>query len=308
MRVAVIGAGGVGGYFGGRLAAAGTDVTFVARGAHRDAIEANGLRLESGHGDVVVAARTVDAPSEIGPVDVVILAVKLWDTQAAAETIAPLLHDDTAVISLQNGVSKDDVLRETVGKEHVVGGMAYIAAVIDRPGVIRHTGAMQRLVVGEYGGRKTDRVDAFVAACHAAGIDTVLSDDIERAMWEKFVFLVGLSGATSVIRQPIGIIRADAHARTLLHELLRETVDVGRAHGVGLDPTFADDRLAFIDTLSPATTSSMHGDLERGKRLELPWLQGTVVSLGGTAGVETPANAFVRDALSVYVDGKPSPA
>ena len=306
MRVAVIGAGGVGGYFGGRLAAAGTDVTFVARGAHRDAIRANGLRIESGHGDAVVAAKTVEDAAQIGPVDVVIVAVKLWDTQAAAEMAVPLLHDETAVISLQNGVAKDGVLRATVGKAHVVGGMAYIAAVIDRPGVIRHTGAIQRLVVGEYAGRKTARVDAFVEACHAAGIDIVVSDDIERATWEKFVFLVGLSGATSVIRQPIGVIRADAHARSLLHELLRETVDVGRAHSVSLDPSYADDRLAFIDTLSAATTSSMHGDLERGKRLELPWLQETVVNLGRAAGVDTPANAFVRDALSVYVDGQPA--
>ncbi len=306
MRVVVIGAGGVGGYFGGRLAAAGTDVTFVARGAHRDAIRANGLRIESGGGDAVVDVKTVEDTSQIGPVDLVIVAVKLWDTHTAAAMIAPLLHDDTAVVSLQNGVAKDDALREAVGRVHVVGGMAYIAAVIDRPGVIRHTGAIQRLVVGEYGARKTPRVDAFADACRAAGIDVVLSDDIERATWEKFVFLVGLSGATSVIRQPVGIIRADPHARSLLHALLRETVAVGRAQGVSLDPNFADDRLAFCDTLSAATTSSMHGDLERGKRLELPWLQGTVVDLGRAAGVDTPANAFVRDTLSVYVDGTPA--
>ena len=305
MRVAVIGAGGVGGYFGGRLAAAGTDVTFVARGAHRDAIRTNGLRIESALGDALVDAKTVEDASQIGEVDLVIVAVKVWDTHAAAAMIAPLLHDETAVVSLQNGVSKDDTLREAVGTEHVVGGVCYIAAVIDRPGVIRHTGAIQRLIVGEFGGRVTPRVERFVAAFHAAGVDASLSDDIERATWEKFVFLVGLSGATSVIRQPIGPIRTDEHARGLLHELLRETVAVGRAHGVRLDPSYADDRLAFCDTLSPAMSSSMHGDLERGKRLELPWLQGAVVALGREAGVNTPANAFVRDALSVYVDGAP---
>ena len=306
MRVAVIGAGGVGGYFGGRLAAAGTDVTFVARGAHLAAIRANGLRVESGAGDFVVSAKTVEDPAQIGPVDVVIVTVKLWDTQAVVGTIAPLLHKDTAVISLQNGVSKDDALREAVGKHHVVGGVAYIAAVIDRPGVIRHTGTVQRLVLGEYGGQKTPRIDALVEACRAAGIDALLSDNIERAIWEKFVFLVGLSGSTSVIRQPIGVIRADAQARSLLHALLRETVDVGRAHGVALDPNYADDRLAFCDTLPGAITSSMHGDLERGNRLELPWLQGAVVALGREASVDTPANAFVRDALSVYAGGTPA--
>lgn len=303
MRVAVIGAGGVGGYFGGRLAAGGTDVTFVARGAHRDAIRANGLRIESPGGDVVVDAKVADDAAQIGPVDVVVIAVKLWDTPAAVAMLAPLLHDETAVISLQNGVSKDGALRDAVGGKHVLGGVCYVAAVIDRPGVIRRTGAMERLVVGEFGGRTSPRVDAFVEACRVAGIDARISDDIERATWEKFVFLVGLSGATSVTRQPIGVIRTDPHARSLLHALLRETVDVGRAHGVRLDPGYADDRLAFCDTLSAATTSSMHGDLERGKRLELPWLQGAVVALGREASVATPANGFVRDALSVYVDG-----
>ena len=306
MRVAVIGAGGVGGYFGGRLAAAGTDVTFVARGAHAAAIRADGLRIESASGDVVVQAKVVEYPAQIGPVDVVIVAVKLWDTESVARMLPPLLGPDTAVISLQNGVSKDDVLRRAVGAEHVVGGLCYIAAVIERPGVIRHTGAMQRIVIGEYDGRNSSRVDAFANACRDAGIDIAISDDIERAIWEKFVFLVGLSGATSVIRQPVGPIRADQRARALLAALFQETVDVGRARGVHLDPKYADDRLAFADTLPAAMTSSMHGDLERGNRLELPWLQGAVTDMGRDAAVPTPTNAFVRNALSVYIDGAPA--
>lgn len=305
MRIAVIGAGGVGGYFGGRLAAAGNDVTFVARGAHGAAIRAEGLRLGSSLGDLVIKAKVADDPTQIGPVDVVIVAVKLWDMPNVARMLAPLLHAETAVVSLQNGVSKDDLLRETVGAQHVVGGLCYIAALIERPGVIRHTGTMQRLVVGEYDGHLSPRLDAFARAARAAGIDTAISEDIERAIWEKFVFLVGLSGATSAIRQSVGPIRSDARARGLLHALFRETVEVGRARGVGLDPNYADDRLAFCDTLPAAMTSSMHGDLERGTRLELPWLQGAVVALGREASVATPANAFVQDVLSVYVDGAP---
>jgi len=306
MRVAVIGAGGGGGYFGGRLAAAGPDVTFVARGAHAAAIRADGLRIESGSGDVVVKAKVVEDPTRIGPVDVVLVAVKLWDTESVARMLPPVLGSDTAVISLQNGASKDEILREAVGTDHAVGGLCYVAAVIERPGVIRHTGAMARVVIGEYDGRRSARVEAFAGACRDAGIDVAISDDIERAIWEKFVFLVGLSGATSVVRQPVGPIRADPHARELLHALLRETVDVGRARGVHLDPNYADDRLAFCDTLPATMTSSMQGDLERGNRIELPWLQGAVIEMGRDAGVTTPANGFVRDALSVYVEGAPA--
>jgi 2-dehydropantoate 2-reductase len=308
MRIAVIGAGGVGGYFGGRLAQAGADVTLVARGAHRDAIAAEGLRLVSPQGDAVVPVAVVDDPAALGPVDVAIVAVKLWDTEAALARIGPLLGPDTAVMSLQNGVGKDDALRAAVGAEHVVGGLCYVAAVIERPGVIRQTGSMQRIVVAEYGGRESARLEPFVAACRAAGIDAALAPDIERALWEKFVFLTGLSGATCAVRQPVGVIRAEPRARALLEALFRETVAVGRARGVNLDPGYAADRLAFCDALPPATTSSMHGDLERGNRLELPWLQGALAELGRAANVPTPATDFVLDVLTVYAGGAPVPA
>ena len=306
MKVAMIGAGGVGGYFGGRLAAAGTDVAFVARGAHGAAIRANGLRIESAAGDVSTPVRVFDAPGQIGPVDVVILAVKLWDTAAIVKQLGPLLRPDTLVISLQNGVSKDDVLREGVGAEHVGGGLCYISVVIDRPGVIRQTGTVHRLIVGEYGGARTPRMAAFVDACRSAGINVEQSDDIERALWEKFVFINGLSGATCAIRQPIGPIRSELHARTLLRDLFSETVAVGRARGVHLDPAFADDRLAYCDGLPPAMRASMAEDLERGNRIEMPWFQGAVVTMGRGAGIPTPANAFVEASLAVYVDGTPA--
>lgn len=308
MRIAVIGAGGVGGFYGGRLAAAGADVAFVARGAHAAAIRADGLRVESGGGNFTVPAAVFDTPAQVGPVDVVVVAVKLWDTEALLPQLRPLLRPDTMVISLQNGVSKDDLLRAALGAEHVAGGLCYIAVVIERRGVIRHTGTMQRLVVGEYGGAETPRLRAFVAACGAAGITVETSDDIARALWEKFVFINGLSGATCAVRQPIGPIRRDPHARELLGALFAETVAVGRARGVGLDPAFAAERLAFCDTLPPVMRASMAEDLERGNRIEMPWFQGFVVAAGRAAGVPTPANAFVEAVLSPYVAGVPVPA
>jgi 2-dehydropantoate 2-reductase len=307
VRVAIIGAGGVGGYFGARLAVAGNDVVFFARGAHGAAIRENGLRVESGLGALDVPAKTSDDPVAIGPVDVVLFTVKLWDTEEAAHLIPPLLRDDTAVISLQNGVTKDEMLRKAVPSRALVGGVTFIAATIERPGVIRHTGTMQRIVVGEYDGSASPRLERFAAACRDAAIDIVRSDDIERQIWEKFVLIVGLSGATSAIRKPIGPIRENPRARALLHALLKEAVAVGRARGVALDPGYADDRLAFCDTLPAGMTSSMHGDLERGQRLEMPWLQGAVVRLGDAAGIDTPANRFVEEVLAIYAEGSPEP-
>ena len=304
----MIGAGGVGGYFGARLAAGGTEVAFVARGSHGEAIRANGLRVESAAGDFTVPVNVFDEPGKVGPVDVVILAVKLWDTAEIVKAIGPILRTDTLVISLQNGVSKDDILRAGIGAERVAGGLCYIAVVIDRPGVIRQTGTAHRLVVGEYGGVPTPRITAFVDACRSAGINVELNADIERALWEKFVFINGLSGATCAVRQPIGPIRSEPHARSFLHDLFGETVAVGRARGVHLDPAYADDRLAFCDGLPPVMRASMAEDLERGNRIEMPWFQGAVVAMGREAGVPTPANAFVEAALSVYVNGTPAKA
>jgi 2-dehydropantoate 2-reductase len=308
MKVAMIGAGGVGGYFGARLAAGGTDVAFVARGAHGAAIRANGVRVESAAGDFTVPVNVFGEPGQIGPVDVVIVAVKLWGTAEVLKRLGPMLRPDTLVISLQNGVSKDDMLRAEVGAERVAGGLCYIATVIDRPGVIRQTGTAHRLIVGEYGGATTPRILALVDACRAAGINVELNDDIERALWEKFVFINGLSGVTCAVRQPIGTIRSNQHARAFLRDLFGETVAVGRARGVHLDPAFAEDRLAFCDGLPPTMRASMAEDLERGNQIEMPWFQGAVVTMGRSVGVPTPANAFVEAALSVYVDGAPAKA
>jgi 2-dehydropantoate 2-reductase len=305
MKIVVLGSGGVGGYFGGRLAAAGSDVTFVARGAHLEALRRDGLKITSALGDLhipkVNAVQTID---EVRAADLVMVGVKLWDTQDVAATLRPIADTGAAIISFQNGVQKDDILRRYVPAEAVMGGVCYIAATIAGPGVIAHAGTMQRIVFGEYGGQTSVRSEAFLAACKAAGIDVELSDSIERLIWEKFVFLVGLSGTTSKFGTPIGPIREDMEKRAILLETMREVVAVGRAKNVPLRPDFAEDRLAFCDTIPATMTSSMQVDLERGNRLELPWLSGAVVDLGAQLKVPTPVNTAIVEALSPYAQGK----
>lgn len=305
MKIIVMGSGGVGGYFGGRLAAAGHEVTFVARGAHLLALRSNGLSLRSPRGDLHLAeVRAVQALAEAGSADLVMVGVKLWDTEAIAPDLRQLAERGAAIVSFQNGVQKDELLRRHVPPEAVMGGVCYIAAAIAEPGVIAHTGNMQRLAFGEYDGRASARALAFQAACQEAGIDADCSDSIERLIWEKFVFLVGLSGTTSMFRQPIGPIRADAAMRSTLLDAMREVVEVGRAKGVPLQAEFARDRLAFCDTLPAAMSSSMETDLARGNRLEVPWLSGAVVGLGETLGIATPVNRAIRDALAPFAMGR----
>jgi 2-dehydropantoate 2-reductase len=210
---------------------------------------------------------------------------------------------ETGIISFQNGVTKDDVLRAAFGEAAVMGGVGYIAANIDRPGVIKHTGTMQRLIFGEYDGRRSARAQELLDACVRGGINAELSDDIRKAIWEKFVFLVGLSGATATIRDTIGPIRSNPRSRAFLFDLMRETVDVGRALGVALPADFAEQRLNFVDGLPDVMTSSMHHDLRAGKRLEVSWLSGGVAQLGERAGVATPMNRAVWNILALYESG-----
>ena len=305
MKIAIMGSGGVGGYFGARLAKAGADVSFIARGAHLAAMREHGLKVESALGDIHLPKVSVtDDPRTIGNVDLVLFSVKLRDTEAAAQSIKPLFGPDTGILSFQNGVQKDDILRGVFGDKPVMGGVAYIATAIGRPGVIKHTGTLQRLVFGEYDGRRSPRAESFLAACLKGGIDAQLSDDIRRQVWEKFVFLVALSGTTTTMRRPIGPIRANPQTRAFLLEIMREAVKVGRAHGVALPEDYAEQRLAFCDSLPEDMTSSMHHDLERGNPLEVQWLSGGVVQLGEKAGIPTPANRAVWDILALHAGGR----
>jgi len=304
MRIAIMGSGGLGGYFGARLARGGADVHFVARGRHLDAMRAGGLRIEGPEPMHVERVQATDRPEEIGVVDAVLLAVKLWDTEQAIAQIRPIVGPQTAVISFQNGVLKDQYLRAAFDARQVMGGVGYVATTIESPGVIRQTGPMQRLLFGEFDGSRSARGEALLAACRAGGINAELSGDIVREIWQKFVFLVGLSGTTTTMRKTIGPIRSNPQTRAFLLDVMREVVAVGRAHGVALPEDFAHAAaMERADTVSPDMTSSMHHDLERGNRLEVRWLAGGVVELGAAKGVPTPMNRAIADILALHADG-----
>jgi 2-dehydropantoate 2-reductase len=303
MRIAIIGSGGVGGYFGARLARGGADVTFLARGAHLAAMRTRGIAIEGPDEIRINPVRATDDPADIGVADLVLFAVKLWDTEAVLEQIRPVMGPDTAVISFQNGVLKDNYLRAHYNDHQIMGGVGYVATTIDRPGVIRQTGPMQRLIFGEFDGHRSARSEAFLQACLKGGINAELSPDIRREIWQKFVFLVGLSGTTTTMGVPIGPIRSNAQTRQFLLDIMREVVAVGRAHGVDLPADYAERRLALADDVAPDMTSSMHHDLQRGNRLEVRWLAGGVVELAKQVGVATPLNRAVADILALREAG-----
>ncbi|MEE8516805.1 MAG: 2-dehydropantoate 2-reductase [Alphaproteobacteria bacterium] len=313
MKIAMMGSGGVGGYFGARLAAAGHDVTFIARGAHLAAMKRDGLKVMSAeHGDVTVKpVQATDDPGTLGVLDVAIIAVKLWDTEAAGRAVLPMIGPGTLVISLQNGIEAEETLTPIVGAEHLAGGAAFIASAIEAPGVIKHIGTIQRIVVGElggdHGGGITPRITGFAEACREAGIDAEASGDITRILWEKFVFLCGLSGTTTMLEKTAGPIREDSVSRRLLADIMAEVAAVGRAKGIQLPADFVEGRLEFFDGLPPEMTSSTHHDLDRGNRLEIPWLAGAVVRLGDELGVEVPANRKVCQALEPHIMGRATP-
>jgi 2-dehydropantoate 2-reductase len=305
MRVAVMAAGALGGYFGARMAAAGHDVVFVARGANLAAIERNGLKVESVHGDLHLPKPNVtDDPGKVGPVDSVLFAVKLWDSEEAAVQARPLVRSQTRVIPLQNGVDSMERIAPILGTDNVVAGSAYIATVLSAPGVVTHTSQFARMVCGRIDGKPDEYLKSFCEAAYAAGIDITLSDAIDRERWQKFVFLVGLSGATATTRQPLGPILADADTRAFFYSLMCEVVAVGRAKGVPIPQDFADDRMKFAASSPPTFKASMLHDLERGNPLELDWLAGKIVELGRALGVPTPANDAVYAVLKLHRMGK----
>jgi 2-dehydropantoate 2-reductase len=305
MKIVMMGSGGVGGLIGARLAHAGCDVSFIARGAHLAAMRKHGLKLESQVETVhLKEVRATDDPATLGQADLVIFSVKLWDIETAARSMLPLIGPETGVISLQNGVVKDDILRPIVGEKALMGGVAYMGTAISRPGVIQHTGTVQRIVFGEYDGRRSKRAEGLLEWCRKGGLDAAISDDIRRTLWEKFAFLVGMAAVTASIRLPIGPIRSHPLTRQFYLDAMREAAAVGRAHGVRLPADFAEERMAFVDTLPATMTASLHHDLERGNPLEVQWLSGSVVDLGAAVGVPTPIHRAVRDILILHAQGK----
>lgn len=301
MRIAVMAAGAVGGYFGGRMAAAGHDVGFVARGAQLEALRKNGLRIESPLGNLHLNdVHTTSDPKEIGPVDIVLFAVKLWDTEIAAAAAKPLIGAQTRVITLQNGIDSVERVAPILGAGQVVGGAAFIASVIGSPGVISHTSQFAKMLCGRIDGRPDAQLTAFTAAAKNAGIDIMQSDNINRERWQKFVFLIGLSGATGASRMPLGRILADPDTRAFFRSLMEEVMALARAKGVTIDPGFVEDRMKFADAAPPGMKASLLHDLERGNRIELDWLAGKVVALGRELGVPTPANTAVYAMLKLH--------
>jgi len=303
-----MGSGGVGGLFGARLAQAGCDVHFIARGAHLEAIKGHGLKIENEiSGDILIPADKVKAtndPGSIGPVDYVIFCVKLWDTDSAAEQIRPLIGPDTAVISLQNGVSRDDTLRRVLGAQHVVGGISYVGATIKAPGVIAQKGHVQKLVFGEYGANsQSPRVVRLKEACEKGGIEVDVPTNIELALWEKFVVLVGMSTVLASARKTIGPVRDNPETRKLLLAVMEEVRQVAIAKNIKLADDIVAVKIAYLDNLAPDVTASMEHDLRTGNRLELPWLAGTVVSMSKELNVPTPTCETLAAILSPYIMG-----
>ena len=305
MKIAIMGSGGVGGYFGARFAAVGANVNFIARGDHLAAIRKDGIQVLSANGDLVLKpANATDDIASIGHADLVMLSVKLWGTEDAAQSIAPLMGPNSTVVSWQNGVVAEDILIKRYGKERVIGGVSNIAALIERPGVIRHNGTMARLIFGELDGKTSPRIDALAALCKQANVDHVVSDDITRAIWQKFIFLASFSGMTCATRSAIGPIREDPDTRALLKAALAEVVSIGRTKGVALPADQVEQSLTWADNLPATMVASMLGDLNRGNRLELPWLSGTVVKLGKELGIATPVHQFFYSVLKLHADGK----
>jgi 2-dehydropantoate 2-reductase len=300
MKVLVLGAGGVGGYFGGRLAVAGHDVAMVARGPHLAALQEHGLRLQSVKGDVDVRIPVAEDPAAFGAVDVVLFCVKAYDTASAAAGLTPILGPETAVVSLQNGVDNEDLLATVLGSDHVVGGAAFIFSTITEPGVVTHTGGPARIVFGERDDRRTDRVEQLLAACLDAGIDAAIAPDISAVLWTKFAFICATAGMTASARLPLGDIRNSPPAWAMFRQIVSEVVDLARLEGVALRDEVVEQQVGFAATLPADSYSSLHHDLVTGRRMELDALHGSVVRRADGLGLAVPASRAVLAVLDPW--------
>jgi len=304
VKIAIFGSGGVGGYFGAKLAAAGEDVTFLARGAHLKAMQDAGLHVESPQGSFhLPKVQATDRTQAVGPVDVVLFTVKMYDVDVSAATLQPLIGPDTVVITLQNGVEAMDMVAKHVGAEHVAGGAAYIVVVVDQPGHLRHTTA-QSLVFGERDGRRSDRLVAFEEAGKRAGFGAKASPQVDVDLWIKFVRLSTWSGMTSVTRSPMGVVREDPALLAMMMTAIDEVIAVGTARGITFPADIIESTLGMIQNFPATSKSSMLEDLERGRRLELPWLSGGVVRLGNEVGVQAPTHRFITTVLTPFASGQ----
>lgn len=306
MKIAVMGAGAVGAYVGGRLAESGHDVTLIARGAHLAALQRDGLTIKSPLGSVAgLAIKATDDPSEIGPVDIVIFGVKMWDTEAAAAGLAPLLTSDTRVVTLQNGIDSVATISRHVPGEQVVGAVIYLGVAIKKPGVVHNPGGAHQIILGDHDGDA--QIARFASALESStGIGATLSPNVRRTIWEKFIRLVALSGSTTLTRKTVGEVLGNPETRKFFVALLEEVVAVANAEGQDFGPDDIASGLAFFDDQPPSFKSSMLEDLENGKRLELPWLSSRVCELAENYRIAVPANRAAHWGLVLHKEGKAS--
>jgi 2-dehydropantoate 2-reductase len=298
MRIAVFGTGGAGGYFGGRLAQAGEDVTFIARGEHLQAIREHGLQVDSVNGDFVIQpAQATDNPVQVGVVDVVLVGVKAWQVPEAAQAMRSLIGSETYIVPLQNGVEAPSQLAKVLGARHVLGGLAKIISVKVGPGRIHHAGIEPYVAFGELDGRPSERVERLRQAFERARVTVEIPLDIRVALWDKFLFVVSWGGMGAVTRAPIGVVRSVPETRQMLEQVMREILAVAQARKIGLLDNAIRRTMTFVDTLPPSGTTSLQRDIVEGKPSELDSWNGAVVRLGKELGVATPLNTFIYRSL-----------
>ncbi len=306
MRIAIMGSGGMGGYFGGMLARAGEDVHFIARGAHLEAMQASGLTVKtSKDGEFNIPAKATDDPADIGAVDLVLFCVKTYVTEETAHLIKPLIGPDTVVMSLQNGVDNEEIIEDVIGPGHVIGAVAYVSAKIDSPGVISEPYS-QKIILGELTGEHTPRVEQITKAFEAAGQTVEVPDDIQVAIWSKLLGLATMAAITCVTRLPGGHIFACPETRALTHGMLDEAIAVAIANDIPIPDTLGDEFKALFDTVPPDYRASMYHDLANGRRMELDDTIGVIVRLGKKLGVPTPLTFAAYASLKPYANGKPA--
>ncbi len=298
MRIAIFGAGGVGGYFGGRLARVGEEVVFIARGEHLQQIQSNGLQIDSLKGNFhVTPAQAKDDPRQVGEVDAVILGVKAWQVPEAARAMQPMIGAGTCVLPLQNGVEASEQLVEILGREHVLGGMCRISSLIKAPGHIAHVGLEPYVALGELDNHLSERVERLRSAFERAGVWVEVPADIQAVVWAKFLFIAPISGVTAVTRAPLGVVRSLPETRRMLTEAMQEVYGVATALGIHLADEIVMNTLAYVDTLPDKTTPSMQRDILEGKPSELGAQNGAVMRLGLKCGVPTPIHTFIYNSL-----------
>jgi 2-dehydropantoate 2-reductase len=298
MRVAIVGAGGVGSLLGGLLARAGHEVAFVARGAQLAALRERGLRVEGARGSFhVPQVEAADDPASLRPAEAVLVAVKGWQVGEVAPRLAPLLGPGAFAVPLENGVEAADRLVSALGRERVVGGLCHMIAWLEAPGLVRHQGDLLRVTMGELGGGASTRLEPLALALREAGVEVVLSPDVEAAVWEKFLFISAFGGLGAVTRAPVGVVRARRETRALLAAAMEEVAALARARGVRLAPDAVARALALVDGLAPGATASMQRDVQAGRPSELLDQTGAIVRLAREAGVSAPVNGFLLGAL-----------